>query len=195
MRKFAMAALAAVTVATPALAQDAAPAADAPFTGPRVEAIVGYDTIDIDGVGSRDGVTYGAQLGYDAQFGGVILGAEGEIADSTVKARASNVFVGGDRLRVNAGRDLYAGLRAGVLVSPQAMAYVKGGYTNQRFSGSYTSGNTTTRNAANAEGWRVGAGLEYQLSGQTYVKGEYRYSRYDSVTDRHQVLAGVGMRF
>ena len=59
MNKFLIAALLGATAATPALAQDAAP-----FTGPRVEALVGYDNVKGDG-GHRNGVTYGAGLGYD----------------------------------------------------------------------------------------------------------------------------------
>ena len=73
--------LAAFTV--PATAQD-----DPDFTGPRVEALVGYDitrpgsTVDIDNADdldqSVDGVNYGFGAGYDVDMGSVVIGAEGE---------------------------------------------------------------------------------------------------------------------
>ena len=72
MRKYLLAALLAGTFATPAMAQDTAP-----FSGVRVEGIVGYDTTDVEGEGS-DGVTYGAQVGYDLQSGGALVGIEAE---------------------------------------------------------------------------------------------------------------------
>lgn len=191
MFKIALAAFTAAVVAMPALAQDA----PAPFTGPRAEAIVGYDTVSTDTIGNGEGVVYGAQLGYDWHAGRTIFGIEAEVTDSTAKRRVSNVFVAGDSLRAEAGRDLYAGARIGFAVSPTAMLYAKGGYTNARSSGSYTSGTVNDSFSGNAEGWRAGAGLEYKLGGQTYLKGEYRYSRYDGLNDRHQAVGGIGIRF
>ena len=48
---------------------------------------------------------------------------------------------------------------------------------------------------------RLGAGLEQKLGTNTFVKAEYRYSNYKEIedfdidADRHQVVAGVGIRF
>jgi len=60
---------------------------------------------------------------------------------------------------------------------------------------------TTDARLTNLDGFRVGAGLEYNISPTTYVKGEYRYSHYGDVDgydidlDRHQLVGGVGIRF
>jgi outer membrane immunogenic protein len=99
MRKLILAALAASAAATPAFAQDAT------FTGPRAEAIVGWDHVGDDSIsnGSRDGVVYGGQLGYDYQAGKAVFGLEGEVTGSTTKDTANGVLVAGDRLRVSAG--------------------------------------------------------------------------------------------
>jgi len=203
MRKFALSAAAgtiALGLAAPAFAQDA-PVDAAPFTGPRVEAIAGYD--HIGGDNGFDGVVYGGQLGYDAQVGGVILGVEGEVSSTTAKSDDNNVFANNDRFRIKGGRDLYAGARLGYAISPVAMIYAKAGYTNQRINSRYTLGTVTIRDHDDAEGYRLGAGIEYKMSGNAYVKGEYRYSNYTNIDrgdididlDRHQVLAGVGVRF
>lgn len=199
MRKFVLAALFAATAATPALAQDRAP-----FTGLRAEGIIGYDRIS-DGsgqdAGSSDGVLYGGQIGYDLQAGNLIVGVEGELSGSTTDTRADSLIVAGDRLTLDAGRDLYAGARIGAVLSPRAMVYGKVGYTNARLESEYRTGTTVTRDHANLDGFRLGAGMEYQLTPQFHLKGEYRYSNYseidgyDTDVDRHQVLAGIGVRF
>ncbi|MCP1468998.1 outer membrane immunogenic protein [Sphingobium sp. OAS761] len=178
MKTVIFAAMAAAAFATPAFAQDAAP-----FTGARAEVLAGYDKLDTNGsgLGNPDGFLYGIALGYDAQMGGAVLGIEGEISDSTANTEAFGTDV-------DAARDLYIGARAGFLVGPQALAYVKAGYTNARIEYQGCC-------AENGDGVRVGAGLEYKLNGQMFVKGEYRYSNYEADVERHQVVAGLGIRF
>lgn len=194
----AAALLAGSALATPALAQDR----DSGFTGPRAEAIVGWDHIEPrrqPGIDGTDGVVYGGQIGYDVQVGKAVLGAEGEITGATGKQSAQNVIVTGDRLRQSAGRDLYAGVRLGVAVSDKALVYAKGGYTNARLENSYTAGALTTGVRQDVSGFRLGAGSEVKLSDRLYAKAEYRYSKYDDNSgihlDRHQVVGGVGIRF
>lgn len=200
---FASAAVAATTLltaaATPAFAQDRAP-----FTGAKVEALAGYDSIS-DGApgsdGSTGGVAYGIGAGYDAPIGNVRLGGEVEWMDSTTRERASGVLVANDRFRANTDRDLYVGGRIGYVLSPSAMLYAKAGYTNARVESRYTVGTTATRSGVNLDGFRLGAGVEYAMSPNMYVKGEYRYSHYGDQdgasldVDRHQLIAGVGIRF
>jgi outer membrane immunogenic protein len=200
MRKkiFAAALFATMAFAAPAFAQDA----DSTFTGPRAEAVVGWDHVT-DGTangGSRDGVVYGGQVGYDFQAGSAVLGVEGEITGATTKAEDTGVLAAGDSLRVKAGRDLYAGARVGFTVGDKALIYAKGGYTNARFDTRYVAGGTTTTAHDNLDGWRLGAGAEIKLNDKVYLKGEYRYSDYDDNgtgidAKRHQVVGGVGVRF
>ena len=204
MRKFMFAAAAGATAlaaAAPAFAQDSG---RAPFTGPRIEALAGYDSVG-DGndqdASSSSGISYGTAVGYDAQVSGLLLGVEGEIAGSTTDTRTDSLITAGDRLRLDAGRDLYVGGRVGYVISPLAMIYAKGGYTNARVDVRYDRGNFGIDDHADLDGFRIGAGMEYRLSPNTYVKGEYRYSNYSSVegfdtdVDRQQLIAGIGMRF
>ena len=115
MKKILLAAaiLAASTAATPAFCKDGEA-----FTGPWVGATLGYDKFTAgdndDDDGADDGVTYGVALGYDANFGGVVLGVEAELADSSIRASSANILEEGDSLTVSARRDLYAGVRVGV---------------------------------------------------------------------------------
>ena len=196
MRKYLFAAIvsgAAVAVSSPVAAQDTTP-----FSGLRVEGLVGYDTTDVEGEGS-DGVVYGAQAGYDFQSNGAVFGVEGEVGDSTVDECVGGVVVAGDTLCADAGRDLYVGGRVGAALGRNVLAYGKVGYTNARFRLDYEDGTAATANdfsvAENLDGVRAGAGLEFALGPNSYAKTEYRYSNYEQGFDRHQVVAGFGFRF
>lgn len=214
---FAAAALAASALATPAFAQDVDPT----FTGPRIGALAGFDAVkagssedsDIQGDDqSAEGFLYGLDVGYDVAVGRLIVGVEGELTDSTGKVDNDysdpNYYGFG---RVKTGRDLYIGARIGTKVAPKTIAYVKGGYTNQRLNVLAANGTYEQDDHFNLDGWRVGAGVEQALGRNAYAKLEYRYSNYtnadytftdgstssnfDIDTDRHQVVVGVGFRF
>ena len=125
MRKLLIgAALLSTALATPAFAQEAAP-----FTGPHIEGLVGYDDVSE----AKGDLMYGVSAGYDFQLGGVIAGIEGEFADSDVKGSANDLISTGDSYSLNTDRDLYVGARFGFAVTPSTMIYVKGGYTNAKF--------------------------------------------------------------
>lgn len=207
-------------LASPAAAQDAA---GNTFTGLWGGVIGGYDvsragdSIDDDANEdndqSIDGFAYGVQLGYDVDLGGVVLGAEAEYSDSS----AGVEFDDGDPEtfglgNVEAGRDLYFGARIGAKVGPDAMIYAKGGYTNAKYETRASDGTTEFTQDFDTDGYRIGAGAEYALSDNAFVKLEYRYSnysegevdftgevpdseRFDIDLDRHQVMAGIGFRF
>jgi outer membrane immunogenic protein len=208
-------------LATPAMAQSAG---DAPFTGARVGAEVGYDhvrsgsTEDVDNTRdlkqSVDGVTYGGLVGYDFAAGeNLRLGAEASYSGSSAGTDYNNdnptVFNLGN---VKADRDIYVGGRVGYVTSPSSMVYVKGGYTNQRYSLTGTDGTTTLEGKLDTDGWRAGAGAEFAVGRNAYIGAEYRYSKYSKGevdfegttpdgsrfnldTDRHQVVATAGFRF
>jgi outer membrane immunogenic protein len=179
MRILATMALALTAVATPAFAQTEG----GQFQGPRAEIVGGWDRVQGDGDG-KSGFTYGGAIGYDLQRGNVVFGVDGEITGSTVKERDAGVTL-------KAGRDLYAGARLGYVVVPSTLLYVKGGYTNARF----TAEAAGVKASETLDGFRLGAGVERSFFGNAYGKVEYRYSNYSQDIVRHQVLAGIGYRF
>ena len=208
--------LATTAVAAPALAQT-----NPTFTGPRVEATLGYDHT---GAGSSvsnnngrddqkiDGLLYGGGIGYDiATSDNIVLGAEAELTGSTAKSDRNDYTSDFGYGRVKQGRDIYVGARAGYVVAPTTMLYIKGGYTNSKLEVLAGSTSQTTDNNFKLDGWRVGAGAEHAMGPNSYAKLEYRYSKYergnidyatgatssrfDVDTDRHQVVASYGFRF
>lgn len=212
-------AVGATVPACPALAQDA----QATFTGPRVEATVGWDksrsgsTVDDDATRdldqSIDGIVYGGGVGFDAALGdSFVVGAEAELTDSTANADNDGVPNTFNLGRVEAGRDIYVGARAGFIVGEKMLVYAKGGYTNARFNLVGTDGTVDLDQRLDTDGWRLGAGVETAIGENAFAKIEYRYSNYNEAefdfngqtpdssrfnidTDRHQVVASVGFRF
>ncbi|RDC60227.1 hypothetical protein HME9302_01428 [Alteripontixanthobacter maritimus] len=206
-------------LAVPAAAQDT----DSTFTGPRVEGIVGYDVsragssiddeFNEDNDQSIEGLLYGVAVGYDFAAGGALIGVEGEYSRSTADVDVEDGDVENFGLgNVDTGRDLYVGLRAGVLAGESALVYVKGGYTNTKYNLRSATGTTEFVTDLDADGYRLGAGAEYAMSENSFIKLEYRYSNYsegeidfpddfpdsdriDLDTDRHQVVVGYGFRF
>lgn len=217
MRKLIAASLLATTaVAAPALAQT-----NPTFTGPRVEATLGYDHTgagsSVSNNNGRDdqkigGLLYGGGIGYDiATSDNIVLGAEAELTGSTAKSDRNDYTSDFGYGRVKQGRDIYVGARAGYVVAPATMLYVKGGYTNSKLEVLAGSTSQTTDTNFKLDGWRVGAGAEHAVGPNSYAKLEYRYSnyergnidyatggtssRFDVDTDRHQVVASYGFRF
>jgi outer membrane immunogenic protein len=152
----AIAALATAALSTPAMASE--------FAGPRLEVTAGADEVR-NGVDATD-IAYGAALGYDLQFGKVVVGAE---------ATAANVF---DRA------DLGAAARLGYTLNKNVLAYGRVGYTKLERSAT-----------AKVDGLTVGGGLEVKLIGSTFAKAEYRYTDFDGNLGRHGGLVGFGLRF
>jgi outer membrane immunogenic protein len=193
----ASALLASAAIATPAFAQDAP--ASAPegkeFQGFKILAVTGIDHVTSD-FDNETGLTYGGVVGYDYQAGKAVFGVEGEIDGSTAKNCTNNIATPGDRGCIKAGRDLYAGVRAGVVVGNKALLYVKGGYANGRITGTYTAGATTSKYGYNSDGWRVGTGVELPVAKNMLVRAEYRYTNYtDTSLARHQGVVGFGVKF
>lgn len=208
MKYHLIAALLATAAAAPALAQDGGA-----FNGARVEGVIGYDSFDPsgndpDGVeidDNIDGLVYGVQGGYDFDLGNVVVGVEGEFTDSSGELEDDE-----DIFSIRAGRDLYVGGRVGFKATPSTLIYGKAGYTNTSIEYDEENGTEPPIELDDeVEGLRLGAGVEQMFGDNLYGKVEYRYSNYSSLQnsgdgtdadvdidlDRHQVVAGVGMRF
>jgi outer membrane immunogenic protein len=212
--------------AVPAQAQDEAVA---DFTGPRIEGHVGWDRVglqnrDVRQFGGRgdfgpsdqdNGFIGGGELGFDAQIGGIVLGAYVGADFSEAEERIETDFV-----HLRADRNLYAGARAGFALSPGVMVYGKGGLSR---------GNLDVRFLANApvaiqnafnnddieerDGWHFGGGIEMNMGSMFYGRFDYMHTRYERIPlgslgrggttspvyeqrfTRNQVTAGVGLRF
>lgn len=182
MKKFAPIAAAAVLFAVPAVAHAQA----------FVQVETGLDSISAEGE-SDQGLAYGVTAGYDVSLSGsLFVGVQGTLADSTTKECATD---GAERLCLKTGRDLSAVVRLGTQLGEKSKLYVLGGYTNARLRATYTDGVDSFSDAENGDGFRLGAGTQYDLSNNLFVKAEYRYSNYKGDFSRHNALLAVGAKF
>jgi outer membrane immunogenic protein len=192
MRYYVLAAAVAAAISAPVSAQDA------PFTGLRVEGLVGYERPSVES-SAFDGVTYGVGAGYDFQLGGIVAGVEAELSDSSASECIGNFDVTGDKACFRTGRDIYAGARLGAAISPSMLLYAKAGYTNTRLNLEYDAGPTVVGGdfggGENVDGLRAGAGAEFAIGSRSFLKTEYRYSNYENGYEKHQIVGGFGFRF
>lgn len=194
--------LVSVCLATPALANET--------SNTRVYAgvLAGYDSVELEAFGQsgdKSNVAYAIFGGVESDISDVVvLGVEAELGDSEVSTSVTDVFYDGDRVKVSAGRDIYAGIKIGFRVAPPVTIYAKGGYTNLQIRGKYSVDGDTYRDNLNNDGYRIGAGAEYG-TGPLRFLAEYRYSDYGNVkiegedtgikARRSQVMAGVKYAF
>lgn len=199
--KLLLASIVGVMAAAPAYAQETPSVG-----GLRVEARIGIDrpviTIPGDSAG-KTGLSYGAEIGYDANLNGFTIGAYAGIDGSTAK-ECTEVF-GGDEACLKAGRNFTAGARLGHAMA-RGLVYVKGGYSNGRATVAYRDFVVPANDFSASEdldGFHIGLGYEHNFSGKVYGKLEYVYTNYNTDNSvglnvdlqRHQGLVGVGMRF
>ena len=188
----------AALAATPALA-------DGPnWSGPYISGGAGYGlwTADTTTVNQTTGApvlavtqtqggrgTFGTiGLGFDRRFdknylAGVFVDTDFGALTGTIQDQGP-FFAG----RIKKDGNVAIGARAGLLISPQALAYLTAGYSRAHFSGTdmvntfngASSGFSTS--AFSRGGLFVGGGYETQLKPGWFLKSEYRLAHYGSHT-------------
>jgi outer membrane immunogenic protein len=183
-----------------------------PWTGFHVGAHGGLDMTSTDvGVGgpggiridglSGNGIGYGGHVGFDYQFPGgkIVVGGGADYTWANADFKAS---IGGAPL-------LTAGITRSWAVTGRigldmggAMPYVLAGYTRADGSAALLG---TPIGSTTLDGWIAGGGVEIALANNLFVAGEYRYTRFDSLSfgggaltldpERHEVRAAVKYRF
>jgi outer membrane immunogenic protein len=192
MKNYIFAAVAAL-IAVPSIA-----AAAEPFNGPFVGVQGGWQqdkqrlSLDnADGSAShygdkKDGFAYGGQIGFDRKVTPqIVLGVEASATGRTGSTRFDDGV--GDAFRLKQGRTLNATARAGYLVSPLGLLYVRGGYTNAQFR--LNDGSGTAHD--NRGGYTAGVGYEQSLTQSVSARIEYNYSHFgrDSIDNVGDLVA------
>jgi outer membrane immunogenic protein len=206
VKKFLVAASAFVFSCSAALAADLSPAPVEPvapvasvfsWTGFYVGAQAGYGWSDTDyrfngpvpnGTFHPDGFVGGAHAGYNYQFETpVVVGLEGDIEYSDIKADFNNPFGGfsGGNAKLRWQGSIRA--RFGYAID-RFLPYVTGGvsFGDFRFAGGPGIGSGFTPALVSwsktMTGWTIGAGLEYAVTDNWTVRAEYRYTDYGDTT-------------
>ena len=148
----------------------------------RVTALGGLERTDsAPGTGAVDGAFYGGQIGADWKLGGLIVGVEADLGDSTAKAAITGNLA-------RQGVFGSAAVRVALPLGDRARVFVRGGYA-------YHTVNYTTGPAFKGSGYTVGAGGELDLTGALFVRSEYRFNDFGQSVRGQQFLGGLGLRF
>ncbi|HEX8525512.1 outer membrane protein [Allosphingosinicella sp.] len=200
MKKLFLIALLTGATATPAFAQDADVTA-ADFAGFHVELIGGVDMLDDKESPDETEFLYGIGAGFDIASGNLVIGIEADTSRSTLDECETAIATADDQLCVKI-RDFSIGGRIGAVVSDQALVYVKAGYTQLGARVDYDGPNEDAVqdeidevDFGHLDGIRVGFGFEGSFAGMGLAKVEYRYSNFENDVTRHQIVAGLGVRF
>ena len=179
--------------AAPAQAQDGVVA---DFTGPRIEAHVGWTRVGLENRDVREfggrgdfgpadqdtGFIGGGELGFDFQAGGLVVGAYVGADFSETEERFETEFV-----HLHANRNLYAGVRAGFAVTPGVMLYGKGGLSRGNIDVEFLANAPAVMQAAfdddveERDGIHFGGGAEFNMGSMFYGRLDYMHTRYDRV--------------
>ena len=191
-------------LAQPASAQDNESALDAPtsFRGIRVEGDIGGDRFQSQGV-HNDRFGYGATVGFDGVIGHrIVVGPEASYWRANDWTENCTPTGGGGDICHKSFEEWGAAVRVGYLVTPSFLVFGKGGYVNneQRKRFDAPAGQTGYYDHFRSDGYQLGGGLEYTLTGTdsklpVYVGAQYVYSQYSDHTSRQRVMGTIGFRF
>jgi len=196
-----------VVLATALTAPFAGAASAAPFDGPYVGAQVGWQSEKMRDLKSSFGtvpvddkvnaVAGGLFGGYDKTINGkLVLGAEAGL--DFASDDQNQATVAGTNYSVDPKYSIDLTARAGYLVNPQTLVYLRGGYTNARMRTTVTSAAGILADSDNQDGWLAGGGVERAINSNVSARLEYRYSKLsegDGKDQRNQVLAGLSYHF
>lgn len=139
----------------------------------------GDATVISDGINSAtldaidpSGFLGGGQVGYNAQFGNFVVGAEADIQGGWVDGSASGVAGGFGAIRTSSDLNWLSTVRARAgFAADRMLIYGTGGvaWADMDFRAGDVSGSDTLT------GYAVGAGVEWALSGNWTARAEYLY--------------------
>ncbi len=136
---------------------------------------------ELNGVGG-EGVFGTVQVGYDREYGRFVGGVffDYDFADvsSTVKASDRTNSISGTSTLNNSWT---IGGRLGYLVNSSTLVYALGGFTEASLTFPFVGANASDKDFT-VDGYSVGGGIETKLTGNWFLRGEYRYTSLDTST-------------
>jgi outer membrane immunogenic protein len=190
-----------IAAASAALISSGASAQDNPtsFRGIRIEGNIGGDRFQSQGV-HNDKLGYGGTVGFDGVIGDrIVIGPEGSYWRANDWTENCTSASNGSTCH-KSFEEWGAAVRAGVLVTPRALVFAKGGYVSNEQRKRFTAGpgGGSFYDHFRTDGYQVGGGVEYTVTEgrvPAYVNVQYVYSQYNDHTSRQRLMASVGIRF
>jgi outer membrane immunogenic protein len=203
MRKFLLPA-AFLAVAAPAVAAEIPSPPPPPYTPPPLftwtglylGGQIGYgwgtDSVTVNPFGfatnfTPNGVVGGGHIGYDLQLNQIVAGLEGDIEGTGI----SRTFSPGGAI-YNTSVPVQGSIRARLGIAfDRVLLYATGGGEFAGFDTTVTAVISDQSSQARA-GWTVGGGIEYAVTPNWSIRGEYRYADFGSFTQQTPFSFGFG---
>lgn len=146
----------------------------------------------------KEGVEAAVRFGYDYQWGAFVVGAVAEVggADAEDSVTGFSTTPASYTFKRHLQSVAAARVRLGYAMGP-ALIYGTGGYAAGKIDNRFFSSNgvnlftTDSEDEQDLDGWQAGGGVEYRLTPQLSVIGEYIYTSFD-VEDDFVVRVGRG---
>lgn len=124
---------------------------------------------------SKWGALFGGTIGANYQMGSIVLGVEADGSWANPNPSTTLAGCGGIPCTSRLNTLVTARGRVGVTITPPLLAYVTGGGAWGRINHTFPVVGTPSDIRSNGSGWTAGGGLEYGLTGNWSVKGEYLF--------------------
>ncbi|MGO9006472.1 MAG: outer membrane protein [Beijerinckiaceae bacterium] len=132
------------------------------------------------------GITGGAHIGYNYQVAQLVFGLEGDANGSSYRG---NQLLGAGTLTTSSDIDGSIRGRLGVAFD-RALLYGTGGVAFAPFRDQYALGGLVDDTTTTRVGWTVGGGIEYAVTNNWSLRGEYRYTDYGHYGDLLSTTTG-----
>jgi outer membrane immunogenic protein len=135
--------------------------------------VAGFGTVFSDSTGGQ-GLLASVTAGYDYRvLPNLVFGAFVDFDWSGISAEVSDLSASFSSAE---HRHSWAvGARVGYLASPATLLYLAGGYSQAAFT-------FDTLGSLDFQGYFASAGIETQLAGNWWVRGEYRFTQFEALT-------------
>jgi outer membrane immunogenic protein len=133
--------------------------------------------------GKPNGGVVGGTVGYNYQIGQFVLGGEATLDWADMSKSRTFLDGSSDKIQVNSVGNILA--RVGYAYD-RTLFYVAGGYAGADVKAGNFNDTVTGLSYPGSSGWRsgyaVGGGVEYAITNNISVKGEYIFSQLDNKT-------------
>lgn len=147
----------------------------------------------------RDNVEYSARIGFDKQYGNIVVGVLGEVGKSRIRDSVSAFSTTPAAYSMTRKIDWNAGLRlrAGYAAGGNTLFYATGGGAYAKVDHSFRTTNVQNAFAGRGKddvwGWQAGGGVEQKLGSGLSMGLEYIYTRFDDKDYRVRATQGVAL--
>jgi outer membrane immunogenic protein len=153
-----------------------------------------FSTIAADPVWTDHGTSFigGVQIGYNWQMATWVYGVEADF--DGISGKSSTTIAG--TVTANSRMDWLSTVRgrAGILISPQLLAYLTGGVAFAQFSDDWGFPGAGFASNDVRVGWTGGGGFEYMLTPQWTVRFEGLYADFGSKQNTPTGVLGTAYR-